>query len=108
MLFFIEVGTRRVHLAGVTARPDSAWVTQQARNSTFSRQERAAPARFLIHDHDANYSDPFDAESSRELVAPSERLVSILPGSRIEKIHGEMSMAMGKSPPMATRKYPLP
>ena len=60
VLFFIEVGTRRVHLAGVTARPDSAWVTQQARNSTFSRQERAAPARFLIHDYDAKYSGPFD------------------------------------------------
>jgi putative transposase len=31
-LFFIELGARRVHLAGVTVNPDGAWVTQQARN----------------------------------------------------------------------------
>jgi hypothetical protein len=32
VLFFIELGTRRIHLAGVTARPDGPWVAQQARN----------------------------------------------------------------------------
>jgi transposase len=36
ILFFIELGTRRVHLAGCTAHPDQAWVTQQARQLTWT------------------------------------------------------------------------
>ncbi len=32
VLFFIELDTRRVHLAGVTANPNGAWVAQQARD----------------------------------------------------------------------------
>src|SRR4029450_154189 len=32
VLFFIELGSRRVHVSGCTAKPDAAWVAQQARN----------------------------------------------------------------------------
>lgn len=59
-LFFIQLGSRRVHVAGVTARPDSAWVTQQARNLALSAADETAPARFLIHDRDAKFSGPFE------------------------------------------------
>jgi hypothetical protein len=47
MLCFIEVGTRRVHLAGVTAHPDGAWVAQQARNLLMLEHR---PLQFLIID----------------------------------------------------------
>jgi transposase InsO family protein len=60
VLFFIELGSRRVHLAGCTAHPTSAWVTQQARNVVWSIQDGTVPARYLIHDRDATFCAAFD------------------------------------------------
>jgi putative transposase len=60
VLVFIELATRRVHLAGCTSNPDRAWMAQQARNFTFDLEEREEPLRFLIHDRDAKFYDPFD------------------------------------------------
>jgi hypothetical protein len=60
VLFFIELGTRRVHLAGCTPHPTAAWVTQQARNLTWQIQDGAVPCRFLIHDRDAKFPAAFD------------------------------------------------
>ena len=60
VLVFIELQTRMVHLAGVTAHPTGAWVTQQARNLIGTFTDRAAPARILLRDRDAKYSAAFD------------------------------------------------
>ncbi len=72
VLFFIELSTRRVQLAGVTAQPDSAWVTQQARKLAI--EERRSGVRFLLRDRDATFSGPFDdvlrAEGLRVMRTP--------------------------------------
>ena len=47
VLFFIEIDSRRVHLAGCTANPTGAWVTQQARQFAWTLAERSSPLRFL-------------------------------------------------------------
>ena len=57
-LFFIELSTRQVHVAGTASRPDSAWVTQQARNLSITGglEDKC----LLIRDREARFSDPFD------------------------------------------------
>ena len=60
VLFFLELGSRRVYFAGCTANPDGHWTIQQARQLVWSFSERATPARFLIHDRDSNFSRAFD------------------------------------------------
>jgi hypothetical protein len=60
VLFFIEHGTRRVHLAGITAHPAGAWVTQQARNLLMNLEGQADGLKFLIRDRDTKFTAEFD------------------------------------------------
>jgi len=72
VLFFIAHASRRVWLAGCTANPTGAWVTQQARNFGLDFSDEGA--RVLIRDRDSKYSRPFDevfrSESIRTVKTP--------------------------------------
>ena len=61
VLFFIELASRRVHLAGCTAHPDAEWVTQQARQVTWTLTDRSQPIRVLVRDRDRKFTASCDA-----------------------------------------------
>ena len=61
VLVFIEHGTRRVHLGGVTTHPTGDWTVQQARNLALALGERFEDIRFLILDRGSNFTASFDA-----------------------------------------------
>jgi hypothetical protein len=72
VLFFIELQSRRVHLAGSSAHPSGRWVAQQARNLSCSGA--LGEVRFLIHDRDSKFVAAFDevfrSEGTRVILTP--------------------------------------
>ena len=72
VLFAIHIATRRVTILGVTRNPDSAWVTQQARNLAVGEPLRGV--RYVIRDRDTKFSGPFDevfrSEGARIIKTP--------------------------------------
>jgi putative transposase len=59
VLFFIELESRRVHIAGVTLHPNAPWMTQVARNVTMDEWGFLKPGQYLIHDRDAKFCATF-------------------------------------------------
>ena len=74
VLFFSELATRRVHLAGITTNPDGRWVTQQARNLLIQLEEDGVHPRFLVRERDSKFTREFDevfrSEGVRVIKAP--------------------------------------
>ena len=66
VLFFIELGSRRVHVAGCTDSPTAVWVTQQARHLSWQIQDGSPPVRFLIRDRDSKFPAAFDTVFTSE------------------------------------------
>lgn len=59
ILFFLHVGSRRVHIAGVTPHPNAAWMKHMARNETMDTWGFLKPGQYLIHDRDGKYCPAF-------------------------------------------------
>ncbi|MFC8394840.1 hypothetical protein [Streptomyces sp. NPDC057238] len=57
---FLEHGTRRLHITGVTARPIREWAVQQARNLAADLGMRRESVRFLLRERDGRYGAAFD------------------------------------------------
>jgi transposase InsO family protein len=61
VLVFIHHDTRLVRIAGVTAKPVTGWVTEQARNLSMELADQASTVKFLIRDRDSKFTSSFDA-----------------------------------------------
>jgi putative transposase len=75
VLFFIHLGSRHIHVAGVTPHPNAAWMIQVARNVTMEEWGMLSPGQYLIHDRDTKFCTAFqqlidDAGVERVVLPP--------------------------------------
>jgi putative transposase len=113
-LFVIEIGSRYVHILGVTANPDGPWTTQQIRNLLMDLGDRAAGFRFLVRDRAGQFTASFDAGPGRcrypgcEDPAPQparERLRGTVRAHRPDRGHRQMLIFGERHPRTILAEY---
>jgi transposase InsO family protein len=75
VLFFLHLGSRKIHVAGVTPHPNEAWMVRVARNVTMEEWGCLSPGQYLIHDRDTKFCAAFqqiidDAGIERVVLPP--------------------------------------
>src|SRR6202051_205582 len=75
VLFFLHLESRRVHIAGITRHPDSAWMERIGRCATQETWGYLHPCRYVLHDRDTKFCASF-----RSVLAPGG--VKTIPPSR--------------------------
>jgi transposase InsO family protein len=75
ILFFLHLGSRKIHVAGVTPHPNEVWMVQVARNVTMEEWGFLSPSQYLIHDRDTKFCAAFqhiidDAGVERVVLPP--------------------------------------
>ena len=59
VLFLMHLGSRKVHVAGVTPHPTALWMMQMARHVTMEEWGFLSPEQYLIHDRDGKDGPAF-------------------------------------------------
>ena len=95
-LFVMEVGSRYVHILGITANPDGLWTVQQIRNLLMDLGDRAVDFRFLVRDRAGQFTASFDSV----LAGAGIEAVKIPPGARARTLmrKGSCSQPGRRSP----------
>ncbi|MFE7246174.1 integrase core domain-containing protein, partial [Streptomyces sp. NPDC057580] len=88
-LVFLEHGTRRLHIAGVTARPTAQWTVQQVRSLAVVLGLCLESLRFLVRDRDRRYTESFDA------VFASEGIETLKTASRAPRMNAHCERVIG-------------
>src|SRR5437762_6318334 len=78
VLFFIHLGSRQGHIAGVTPHPNEPWMMQVARNLTMEEWGFLSPGQYLIHDRDGKYQIPADLVVKCQDIDINEVILSLI------------------------------